>query len=672
MSEYIYNTAAKEATAFTKQRNAAFAREFQIDLEDAYNSEVALAQRGCLKKLDGFRLKDKTGNVVWDLQAYDFLKQQAVADTVHPSLWLNGKANIEAGVFEVLPGKIYQVRGIDVANLTFVRSKTGWIAIDVTTNIEAAAYGLRITEEVLGENIHDNIKAVIISHSHADHFGGIKGIVSPQQVEKAPGQVRIYVPAGFDEETVKENVYAGTAMFHRSKYQFGGDLLAGPKGRVSTGLGLGTSSGTLSYITPTDFIAEDTTLTIDGLEVEFQLTPGTEAPAEMNNYFPEYRAFWAAENCTGTLHNLYPIRGAQLRDAANWWRFTAIALERYGKQADVVFQSHNWPHWNTPETPHSVEDFLRNNAAVYKYIHDRTLHLANQGRTAKEIAREVVLPEKLAKVWYTRPYYGSVEINARAVYCKYLGFYNGNPTELNALTETEEAKLFVDYVGSVEQVLHLAEQDCAAGDYRRAAKAASYAVFADPANQKARLLNADALEQLAYQSESGIWRNAYLNGSFELRSGTSKTVRRLEQDGKNDLIQNMTPRMVLDYLGIVADGEKLADADFRFRLQLAAKPDGASGVWHPGEVFRVEAEFAVHVYHGTILYYEGQTEEPLPLVRIAVAVFPAITAKDLQQLLPFTETEHPEYLQRIHDAVADLNGHSQFALIEPNPPAETE
>lgn len=528
MSTYLYNTAAKEATSFTKQHNAAFAKHFQIDLEHAYNSEVELARRGCLKKLDGFQLKDKTGNVVWNLKAYDFLKQQAVADTVHPSLWLNGKANIEAGVFEVLPGKIYQVRGIDVANLTFVRSKTGWIVIDVTTNIEAAAYGLQITEEVLGENIHDHIKAVIISHSHADHFGGIKGIVSPQQVGTAPGQVRIYVPAGFDEETVKENVYAGTAMFHRSKYQFGSDLLAGAKGRVSTGLGLGTSSGTLSYIRPTDFISEDTMLEIDGLKVEFQLTPGTEAPAEMNNYFPEYRAFWAAENCTGTLHNLYPIRGAQLRDAANWWRFTAIALERYGKQAEVVFQSHNWPHWNTPETPHGIEEFLRNNAAVYKYIHDRTLHLANQGRTAKEIAREVVLPESLAKVWYTRPYYGSIEINARAVFCKYLGFYNGNPTELNALTETEEAKLFVDYVGSVEQVLQLAEQDYAAGNYRRAAKAASYAVFAEPTNQKARLLNADALEQLAYQSESGIWRNAYLNGAFELRNSTSKTIRRLE------------------------------------------------------------------------------------------------------------------------------------------------
>ena len=662
MSTHLYNTAAKEATSFTKQHNAAFAKHFQIDLEHAYNSEVELARRGCLKKLDGFQLKDKTGNVVWNLEAYD-LKQQAVADTVHPSLWLNGKANIEAGVFEVLPGKIYQVRGIDVANLTFVRSKTGWIVIDVTTNIEAAAYGLQITEEVLGENIHDHIEAVIISHSHADHFGGIKGIVSPQQVGTAPGQVRIYVPAGFDEETVKENVYAGTAMFHRSKYQFGSDLLAGAKGRVSTGLGLGTSSGTLSYIKPTDFISEDTTLEIDGLKVEFQLTLGTEAPAEMNNYFPEYRAFWAAENCTGTLHNLYPIRGAQLRDAANWWRFIAIALERYGKQAEVVFQSHNWPHWNTPET---VEDFLRNNAAVYKYIHDRTLHLANQGRTAKEIAREVLLPESLAKVWYTRPYYGSIEINARAVFCKYLGFYNGNPTELNALTETEEAKLFVDYVGSVEQVLQLAEQDYAAGNYRRAAKAASYAVFAEPTNQKARLLNADALEQLAYQSESGIWRNAYLNGAFELRNDTSKTLRRLEQDGKTDLIQNMTPRMVLDYLGIVTDGEKLADADFRFRLQLVKNPDEKATVWHTGEPFQVQAEFVVHVYHGTILYYEGHTEESLPWIRIAETAFPAITAKNLQILLPFVETEHPEYLQQIHDAVVDLNQHSSFALIEPN------
>lgn len=663
MSTYLYNTAAKEATSFTKQHNAAFAKHFQIDLEHAYNSEVELARQGCLKKLDGFQLKDKTGNVVWNLKAYDFLKQQAVADTVHPSLWLNGKANIEAGVFEVLPGKIYQVRGIDVANLTFVRSKTGWIVIDVTTNIEAAAYGLQITEEVLGENIHDHIKAVIISHSHADHFGGIKGIVSPQQVGTAPGQVRIYVPAGFDEETVKENVYAGTAMFHRSKYQFGSDLLAGAKGRVSTGLGLGTSSGTLSYIKPTDFISEDTTLEIDGLKVEFQLTPGTEAPAEMNNYFPEYRAFWAAENCTGTLHNLYPIRGAQLRDAANWWRFTAIALERYEKQAEVVFQSHNWPHWNTPETPHGVEDFLRNNAAVYKYTHDRTLHLANQGRTAKEIARELVLPESLAKVWYTRPYYGSIEINARAVFCKYLGFYNA---ELNALTETEEAKLFVDYVGSVEQVLQLAEQDYAAGNYRRAAKAASYAVFAEPTNQKARLLNADALEQLAYQSESGIWRNAYLNGAFELRNGTSKTIRRLEQDGKTDLIQNMTPRMVLDYLGIVTDGEKLADADFRFRLQLVKNPDEKATVWHTDEPFQVQAEFVVHVYHGTILYYEGHTEESLPWIRIAETAFPAITAKNLQILLPFVETEHPEYLQQIHDAVVDLNQHSSFALIEPN------
>ena len=226
--------------------------------------------------------------------------------------------------------------------------------------------------------------------------------------------------------------------------------------------------------------------------------------------------------------------------------------------------------------------------------------------------------------------------------------------------------MFVDYVGSVEQVLQLAEQDYAAGNYRRAAKAASYAVFAEPTNQKARLLNADALEQLAYQSESGIWRNAYLNGAFELRNGTSKTIRRLEQDGKTDLIQNMTPRMVLDYLGIVTDGEKLADADFRFRLQLVKNPDEKATIWHAGEPFQVQAEFVVHVYHGTILYYEGHTEESLPLIQIAEAAFPAITAKDLQTLLPFVETEHLDYLQQIHDAVVDLNQHSSFALIEPN------
>lgn len=595
MCQICVNSQTKGASEFTKAKNRAFAARFGIDLDNALNSEVELARKGCIKSLDGCRLEDSSGNIVWDLKPYEFLKAKAAADTVHPSLWLNGKANVEAGVFEVLPDKIYQVRGIDVANLTFVRSKTGWIVIDVTTTVEAARFGMKAAEEALGDNIHDNIKAIIISHSHADHFGGIKGIIDEEKVRN--GDVPIYVPAGFDEETIKENVFAGTAMFQRSKYQFGNDLEPSPTGRVSTGLGLSTANGTLSYIRPTHFISEDCSITIDGLVVEFQLTPGTEAPAEMNNYFPEYRAFWAAENCTGTLHNLYPIRGAQLRDAANWWRFTEIALERYGRNTDVVFQSHNWPHANTPEKPDAVEEYLTNNAAIYKFIHDQTLLYANLGKTPKEIAKLITVPDDLAKVWYTRPYYGSIEINSRAVYCKYLGFYNGNPTELDPLTEVEEAKLFVSYVGSEERVLELAYEDFRNGNYDRAAKASSYVVYVNPKNINARYLCADSFEQLAYQSESGIWRNAYLNGALELRNGAVKRARKLETSGKYDLIANMTPRMLLDYLGIVTDGNRLAGKNARFRLQFTEPCDSekSEGVEYLGKPAKITDEFTIHI-----------------------------------------------------------------------------
>lgn len=655
----------KNATEHTKKSNSEFAEKFGIDLNDAFNSETELAEKGLIKSLDGICLKDNDGNVTWDLKPYEFLKKKAVADTVHPSLWLNGKANIQAGVFEVLAGRIYQVRGIDIANLTFVRSKTGWIVIDVTTSVEAARFGMKAAEEALGENISDNIRAIIISHSHADHFGGIKGIVSEDKVGK--DKIRIYVPAGFDEETVKENVFAGTAMLHRSKYQFGSNIQAGETGRVSTGLGLGSANGTLSYITPTDFITEDCTLSIDGLIVEFQLTPGTEAPAEMNNYFPEYRAFWAAENCTGTLHNLYPIRGTQLRDAANWWRFTEIALERYGKKNDVVFQSHNWHHANTKENPNAVEEFLRNNAAIYKFIHDRTLLYANIGKTPKEIAKLIKIPDNLAKVWYTRPYYGSVEINSRAVYCKYLGFYNGNPTELDPLTEVEEAKLFVSYVGSEERVLELALEDFNNGNYRRSAKASAYVVYASPENKAARYLCADSFEQLAYRSESGIWRNAYLNGAFELRNGNVTAARKLEATGKNELIENMTPRMLLDYLGIIADGNKLANENIRFRLQFV-KPDVGNGeaVEYLKNPAYVTDEFIVHIYNGTVLYYEGKTDEKLPFVKTTKQAFLGLIGKNYDKVKPYIDIDCEYAIEKLTGAIVNLSEYSQFSLIEPN------
>ena len=588
----------KPATDFTAKANAAVYDELDFDDKQEYE----FATRGLIDAPETLELKDEDGTILWSQEAYAFLDDYEKApDSVNPSLWENTKNNHAYGLFEVTDG-IYQVRGYDMANLTVVKGNTGWIVFDTLMSVECSQAAMQLIEKNLGKF---PVKAVIISHSHADHFGGIAGVMAKEdkadetlsiEDQLASGKIPVITPVGFTEHSVKENVYAGKGMGRRSNYQYGILLTPGVTGKLAQGIGMGQSTGTVSFMTPSYEITQSgEKLTIDGVELEFQLTPGTEAPAEMNTWLPQYKALWMAENCTGTLHNLYTLRGAEVRDGAAWASYITEAISLYGKDAEVTFQSHNWPHWNTPETPHGVEDFLRNNAAVYKYIHDRTLHLANQGRTAKEIAREVVLPEKLAKVWYTRPYYGSVEINARAVYCKYLGFYNGNPTELNALTETEEAKLFVEYVGSVEQVLHLAKQD-----------------------------------------------------------------------GKNDLIQNMTPRMVLDYLGIVTDGEKLADADFRFRLQLVTNAAGEPAVWQAGEAFQVQAEFAVHVYHGTILYYEGHTEESLPLIRIAADAFPAITAKNLETLLPFVETEHLEYLQQIHDAVVDLNQHSQFALIEPN------
>lgn len=661
MCRYCFNKNIKEASSFTKEVNEAFARRFGIDLEDAENEELRLAQEDCIKVLEDYEITDENGNIIWDLKPFSFLNEKKVADTVQPSLWLNGKANLKAGVFEVVPGKIYQVRGLDIANITFVRSETGWIVIDVTTSVESARTGVKLLEEAIGENVHDAIRGVIISHSHVDHFGGIRGVVKDGE------NIPIFVPAGFDEETIKENVYAGTAMFHRSKYQFGSDLDPGATGRVSDGLGIAMCVGTVSYIRPTNYITEDCTIVIDGLTVEFQLTPGTEAPAEMNNYFPEYRAFWVAENCTGTLHNLYPIRGAQLRDSANWWRFTEIALERYGKEADVVFQSHNWHHRNTKEKPHAVEEFLRNNAAVYKFIHDQTLLYANMGQTPKEIAKSIRLPEALEKVWYTRPYYGSVEVNARAVYCKYLGFYNGNPIELDPLTEVEEAKQFVEYVGSEERVLELAVKDFEKGNYKQAAKAANYVVYANPSNEQARYLCADAFEQLGYQSESSIWRNAYLTGAKELREKNQDLSAQKESQGKQDMIANMTTQMILDYLGIVVDGNQLEEEDVRLRLQIVkpAEKESPSTVSYLGNVADVTEEYLVHIYHGTLLYYKGTVSDELPYVRLPERALLAIVGKQLDTVKAYIDTNCMDILEKLNDVAIDLAKHSQFSMVEP-------
>ena len=549
------------ATTITAEANA----EWYEKLDFSDRREFANAERGWLDNAEGRIIDGDDNRSAWDLQSYGDLNRDA-PDTVNPSLWRNTQLNAKAGLFEVCDG-IYQVRGFDMANTTFIRTDHGWIVFDVLMCKENMKAAKELMENRFGPL---DIKAVLYSHSHVDHFGGVEGVITREQVadaklslkkQLASGKTLVLAPAGFLKHAISENVYAGIAMARRAQFQYGTVLDKGEKGALSVGIGMGQSTGTVTLIAPTYEIGEDVPkLTIDGLEIEFQLTPGTEAPAEMNAYFPKYRALWMAENCTGTLHNLYTLRGAEVRDANDWAKYIIEADQRFCDKTDVVFQSHNWPHWGE-----EIHDYLLNTAAIYKFIHDQTLHYMNQGYTSTEVAAMLTLPEKLEKVWYTRPYYGTLAHNAKAVYQKYLGWYDANPVNLNPLPPSDTAKKLVEYLGSTDAVLRKARKDFEKGDYQWVAQITKELVFADPSNQKARNLCADALEQLGYQAESGAWRNAYLMGAAELRKGNLSGLARTA-NGLGSAMKEMTVDMLLDYISILTDANAAQNDDVTLNL----------------------------------------------------------------------------------------------------------
>ena len=573
------------ATTITAEANA----EWYEKLDFSDRREFANAERGWLDNAEGRIIDGDDNRSAWDLQSYGDLNRDA-PDTVNPSLWRNTQLNAKAGLFEVCDG-IYQVRGFDMANTTFIRTDHGWIVFDVLMCKENMKAAKELMEERFGPL---DIKAVLYSHSHVDHFGGVEGIITREQVadaklslkkQLASGKTLVLAPAGFLKHAISENVYAGIAMARRAQFQYGTVLDKGEKGALSVGIGMGQSTGTVSLIAPTYEIGEDVPkLTIDGLEIEFQLTPGTEAPAEMNAYFPKYRALWMAENCTGTLHNLYTLRGAEVRDANDWAKYIIEADQRFCDKTDVVFQSHNWPHWGE-----EIHDYLLNTAAIYKFIHDQTLHYMNQGYTSTEVAAMLTLPEKLEKVWYTRPYYGTLAHNAKAVYQKYLGWYDANPVNLNPLPPSDTAKKLVEYLGSTDAVLRKARKDFEKGDYQWVAQITKELVFADPSNQKARNLCADALEQLGYQAESGAWRNAYLMGAAELRKGNLSGLARTA-NGLGSAMKEMTVDMLLDYISILTDANAAQNDDVTLNLI----------------VTDVNEKFYVTRKNGILLSYSGE------------------------------------------------------------------
>ena len=575
----------KPATGFTAETNAAVYD--QLDFND--KQEYEFATRGLIDAPETLELVDEDGTVVWSQEAYAFLDEYEKApDSVNPSLWENTKNNHVYGLFEVCEG-IYQVRGYDMANLTVIKGDTGWIVFDPLMSVECSQAAMQLIEKNLGKF---PVKAVIISHSHADHFGGILGVMTEEdkaneelsiEEQLASGKIPVITPEGFTEHAVKENVYAGKGMGRRSNYQYGVLLTPGVTGKLAQGIGMGQSTGTVSFLTPSYEIRETgEMLTIDGVALEFQLTPGTEAPAEMNTWLPQFKALWVAENCTGTLHNLYTLRGAEVRDGAAWASYITEAITCYGKEVEVTFQSHNWPHWGND----IVNDYLVNTAAVYKYISDQTLTYINQGYTSDEISNMIELPDALNKIWYTRQYYGTVAHNAKAVYQKFMGWYDSNPVNLNPLTPSDSAKKWVEYLGDTDKVLQMAKADFDKGEYQWVAEVTNTIVFADPTNTDARLLCADALEQLGYQAESGPWRNEYLTAAQELRHGNANFTAATKSTGS--MIRALSAPMLFDYIAIVMDKQALSDYDFIMNVTL---PD-------------VGEQHMLRVKNGVVLVYE--------------------------------------------------------------------
>jgi alkyl sulfatase BDS1-like metallo-beta-lactamase superfamily hydrolase len=552
--------APKDASTWTRDHNAAV--HDALPFHD--RRDFDRVARGLIARPTTPQVMHELGFPVWDLDAFAFVAGEA-PDTVNPSLWRQAQLNGSAGLFEIAEG-MYQVRGLDLANVTFIAGDTGWIVIDPLTSAETARASLDLVHAHLPQR---PIRAVIYTHSHIDHFAGVRGIVDEDDVRA--GNIRIIAPEGFLEAAISENVIAGNVMGRRASYMYGILLPKGPRGHVDAGLGKGIPLlGSSGLIAPTEDVSvSGTELTVDGVRIVFQLTPGTEAPAEMNFFFPDRRVLCMAENCTATMHNLYTLRGAQVRDALMWSKYINESIERFAADTDVLFASHHWPRWGADD----VLDYLQKQRDAYRYLHDQTMRLANHGLTMEEIAEDLALPDALAGDFCNRDYYGTVNHNAKAVYQRYLGWFDGNPANLHPLPPVDAAVRYVEYMGGADEVLRKARRAFDDGDYRWVAEVVNHVVFAEPDNEAARTLQADTLEQLGYQAESGPWRGFYLTAAQELRHGAPSGGG--SGTGSGDVVRAMTVEMLLDYLAVRLNGPAAASHELVFNLTVTDRGDEA-------------------------------------------------------------------------------------------------
>lgn len=532
-------TAPKPATAFTIQANQAVAKSLALNDK----ADFADATRGLIATMGTPAVKSDEGKTVWDAQRFGFIQGDAPA-TANPSLWRQEKLNNAQGLFKVTDG-IYQIRGYDLANITLVEGKTGWIVIDTLLTAEMAKATMAFAMEKLGSK--KPVVAVIYTHSHADHFGGVRGVISEEDV--VAGKVKVIAPEGFMEHAIAENVLAGNAMTRRATYQFGAGLEANAQQAIGSGLGKALSSGTMGLIPPTDTIRKTgQEMTVDGVRIVFQMAQDSEAPSEFMLYFPEKKALCLSEVLTKHMHNVYTIRGAQTRDALAWSKYANATIDLY-PDVEVAFASHHWPTWGGDNIRH----YMANQRDTYRFIHDRALNMANKGQVMDEIGDSKFFPKGLAMDASSRGYYGTLSHNLRGVYNFYLGYYDANPANLHKLPPSESAKRYVALMGGEDAVLAAARKAFDAGDYRWVAELLNQAVFANPNNTAARALQADTLEQLGYQAEAGTWRNAYLVGAKELRDGVLKPT---TQTQGPDVVRGMSQELLFDYIALRLNHEK--------------------------------------------------------------------------------------------------------------------
>src|ERR1700704_3177686 len=503
------------------------------------------AKRGFLGTIENAQIANPQGRVVWSLEPYGFLAAEEAPPTVDPSLWRQSRLNMNHGLFEVVPG-VYQVRGLDIANMTLIEGDKGVIVVDTLTSIEGARAAMELYFRHRGKR---PVAAVIFTHTHTDHWGGARGVLDDATL--ASGKTPVIAPNLFMEHAVSENIIAGPAMQRRAQYQFGPFLTKGPRGQDDCGLGKSMAAGGGGLLRPTDLImATGDKRIIDGLEFEFQMAPNSEAPAEMHFYVPRYKLLNLAENCTHNFHNLLPFRGADVRDALAWSKYLGEALAMWGGKADAMCGQHHWPVWGKER----IDTMIRQQRDLYKFAHDQTIRLINHGLTAAEIAETIRLPASLDGAWHGRGYYGHIRHNVKAIYQKYLGWYDANPVNLDPLPPVESGKKYVEYMGGADAILTRAAKDFAKGEFRFVAQAVSHLVFAEPDNQAARALLADTFEQLGYAAESATWRNAYLFGAQELRQGMPKTSPRPPMP--RETLAALRTGQLWDVLGVRLNGPK--------------------------------------------------------------------------------------------------------------------